>query len=249
MLVDSAALERTLAHLRNQGLGGTGLELAVQQVIDAANAVFDVTGTGLMCVDDNSALRYVAASDEPGRTLERAQEEHGVGPCVESLLNDTVVRTTDIREEPRYEPVARIVAPLGVIAVLGVPVHVAGAPIGSLNVYTNEPRAWEDADVEAVLAFNSVIETVVTSAVLSEQQSTLVAQLEHALDHRVVIERAIGSVMERDGVDAVAAFNVLRDRARSERRKVSDVAAELLADRLRAAGTSRYRTTGRWGSA
>jgi len=45
----------------------------------------------------------------------------------------------------------------------------------------------------------------------------------------VVIERAVGVRMGREGIDAVAAFNKLRGVARSSERKVADVAAELLA--------------------
>jgi AmiR/NasT family two-component response regulator len=44
-----------------------------------------------------------------------------------------------------------------------------------------------------------------------------------------VIERAIGLMMGRSGdLDAVAAFNRLRNVARSQRRRVAEVATDLL---------------------
>ncbi len=52
-----------------------------------------------------------------------------------------------------------------------------------------------------------------------------VEQLETALDRRAVIERAKGIVMERHGVDERGAFELLRDHARSQSRRVVDVAA------------------------
>ncbi len=52
--------------------------------------------------------------------------------------------------------------------------------------------------------------------------------MQYALDNRVIIERAVGFVMARAGVDAVAGFNVLRSAARRDRRKVADVAREVL---------------------
>jgi AmiR/NasT family two-component response regulator len=65
---------------------------------------------------------------------------------------------------------------------------------------------------------------------LAHARGRLVEQLQYALDHRVVIERAIGLLMGRAGdVDAVAAFNRLRDLARSQRRRVAEVAEEVLA--------------------
>jgi AmiR/NasT family two-component response regulator len=52
-----------------------------------------------------------------------------------------------------------------------------------------------------------------------------VEQLETALDRRAVIERAKGIMMERHGVDDRGAFELLRDHARSQNRRVVDVAA------------------------
>ena len=51
-----------------------------------------------------------------------------------------------------------------------------------------------------------------------------VDQLESALERRAVIERAKGILMERHGVDDRAAFQRLRDHARSGNRRVVEVA-------------------------
>jgi response regulator NasT len=51
-----------------------------------------------------------------------------------------------------------------------------------------------------------------------------VDQLESALERRALIERAKGIMMERHGVDERGAFELLRDHARSQNRRVVDVA-------------------------
>jgi AmiR/NasT family two-component response regulator len=51
-----------------------------------------------------------------------------------------------------------------------------------------------------------------------------VDQLESALERRAVIERAKGILMERHGVDERGAFELLRDHARAQSRRVVDVA-------------------------
>ncbi len=53
---------------------------------------------------------------------------------------------------------------------------------------------------------------------------TKVDQLESALERRAVIERAKGILMERHGVDERAAFDLMRDHARAQSRRVVDVA-------------------------
>jgi AmiR/NasT family two-component response regulator len=50
------------------------------------------------------------------------------------------------------------------------------------------------------------------------------------LDHRVLIERAVGVLMGEHRIDAVSAFNRLRHDARSARRRAVDVARDVLAE-------------------
>jgi AmiR/NasT family two-component response regulator len=54
-----------------------------------------------------------------------------------------------------------------------------------------------------------------------------VEQLENALARRALIERAKGILMERHRVDERAAFELLRDHARSQNRRVVDVASSV----------------------
>src|SRR3954454_14487671 len=58
----------------------------------------------------------------------------------------------------------------------------------------------------------------------AEELAGKVDQLEGALERRVVIERAKGILMERHGTDEGGAFAMLRDSARSNSRRVVDVA-------------------------
>jgi AmiR/NasT family two-component response regulator len=53
---------------------------------------------------------------------------------------------------------------------------------------------------------------------------TLTEQLQAALNSRVIIEQAKGKLAERLGVDMDQAFNLLRDRARTSNRRLSDLA-------------------------
>ena len=56
----------------------------------------------------------------------------------------------------------------------------------------------------------------------------MASQLQYALDCRVVIERAIGYLMGTRRLDAVTAFDVLRQQARASRRLTADVPTDLL---------------------
>jgi ANTAR domain len=64
-----------------------------------------------------------------------------------------------------------------------------------------------------------------------DELQTTIAQLESALDSRVVIERAIGMLAERFDLTIADAFELLRSAARNSRRKVHALAEELAESR------------------
>jgi AmiR/NasT family two-component response regulator len=73
-------------------------------------------------------------------------------------------------------------------------------------------------------AVQSAIELSLRRHAEIERLEAKVDQLEGALGRRAVIERAKGILMERHGVDDRTAFERLRTHARTERRRVVDVA-------------------------
>jgi GAF domain-containing protein len=227
-IIDGEALERSLRRLRNETVAEE-LTDGVQRVISATRELFGASGAGVMMIDDGAMLRAVAATDESGFLLETVQEQCGRGPCVDALTFDRVIWTTDLAGDDRWPGLVPKLPDAGIRAVLGLPIRVGPLPVGSLNVYRDQPSQWSTAEIDALSAYATVIDGLLRSSLRARNREELAEQLQHALDHRVVIERAVGVVMGRDGVDAVTAFNKLRDIARSSERKVVDVASELLA--------------------
>jgi len=74
-------------------------------------------------------------------------------------------------------------------------------------------------------AVQSAIEVALRRQAEIERLEQKVDQLEGALARRATIERAKGILMERHGVDDRTAFERLRTHARTERRRVVDVAS------------------------
>ena len=56
-------------------------------------------------------------------------------------------------------------------------------------------------------------------------------QLETALESRIAIEQAKGVLIERFGLEARQAFDILQRASRSQRRRIHEVAAEIVATR------------------
>jgi GAF domain-containing protein len=221
-------LHRTLKKL--EGLEGeTPLLEAIKHAVDSAAALFSVTGAGVMFLDDAQLLHYAAASDGHGRELEQAQTRAGTGPCVQALVTDEVVKTENVTTDERWPQIHAELRETRVRAVLGVPIHLGGSVAGSLDAYCDSEHRWDDQEVEGLQAYARLIERLLLTAMRAERHERTVQQLEHALEHRVVIERAVGILMERHGLTSLAAFERLRSAARNSRRRAADVAAEIVA--------------------
>jgi anti-anti-sigma factor len=226
--IDPRALAESVDGLEAVVSGSESVEDGLERVIGATQQLFAVTGTGLMLADSGATLRYVVSTDDGARVLETAQEELGEGPCVDAFVGGSSFVSDDLADDERWPRLGPMLAPKGVRAVLGVPTRLSGTPVGSLNVYRNTPYRWDDSDLEAIEAYNGVIESLLASAIAAQRRGRVIVQLQEALDTRVVIERAVGFLMGRHGIDAVRAFELLRRAARDSRRKVADVAADVL---------------------
>ncbi len=197
-------------------------------MIDAVRSLFAVTGCGLMLVGADGDLRYVGATDDAARALESAQEDLGEGPCVDCFVLADTVATTDVMRDPRWPRLPDRIRGHAIGGVLGTPTLLGGQAVGSLNVYRDGPYDWDDSDAAAVASFNAVLEGLLGRAVAARRDELVVAQLQSALDRRVVIERAVGALMERHEATAVTAFTALRRAARDRRDPVARVAADVL---------------------
>jgi len=110
-----------------------------------------------------------------------------------------------------------------------VPVRLADQPVGTLNVYATQARAWTPAEVQALGVRGGDPELVRTAVELANHQVE-VAQLRQALASRVWIEQAKGMVAATEGITFDQAFHQLRGRVRSSSRKLAEVAQELVQD-------------------
>jgi GAF domain-containing protein len=223
--IDPSALASSIERLQDGGLDHNGLAASLQRVVDETQQLFRVDGAGLMLLAEGDHLRYVAASDERGRILEKIHEQVGEGPCLAAFDADKPRATGDARTDQRWPAFGRLTSEHGIRAVLGVPVDLNGGPIGTLNVYSVQPHEWDPSEQEAILAYARVAGAMLAAAVHAEAKDAAVAQLQRALDQRVVIEQAKGMLMERHGIDAPTAFEMLRRRARSRRERVTDLAS------------------------
>lgn len=228
MAIDREVLRASLDRLSRLVPGELAMDETLRQVVGATNRLFGLSGAVLMLVDDDQELRTVATSGPVGELLEQGQIEHGEGPCIDAFVHDRVIASENLATDARYLKVGPWLAERGMQAIAGLPVRLAGAAVGALNVYVDTPHPWGDDELAALADYGGVVEQLLLAGLTAHRNDALARQLQHALDYRVLIERGVGFLMARDKLDATEAFNRLRSAARHQRRKVVDVARDLL---------------------
>lgn len=216
---------RGLDHLR---YGTNDLADAIELVVSTTHDLFSVDGAALMLMDRELSLRNAAASDPRMDLLESLQVEHGIGPCISAFQEKTLVSSEDLLDDKQFGGFSSAAVEAGLRAVLASPIPYATDAVGVVAVCSEKPHAWTPEAELALTSFTNLAALAIVTTMQSEERGELADQLKHALDARVVIEQAKGVLIARDGVDPRHAFEELRRQARRSRRKLVDVATEVV---------------------
>jgi GAF domain-containing protein len=196
---------------------------------DHVAAVSGAEAVGLVLADQRGSLQFMAASNASGAALELFQIQTSEGPCQDCFRTRRPVVNADLGHAetlwPAFAPRARAA---GFQSVHAFPMRLRDEVIGALNLFGTSAVLFEADEVRVVQA----LADVATIAILQERSisraEALTEQLQGALLSRVVIEQAKGALSRTLGVSVDEAFVVLRSRARANRRRLSDVARDVL---------------------
>jgi GAF domain-containing protein/ANTAR domain-containing protein len=225
--VDRQIVARTVEELRRALPEADDLLAGLLRVAEATRTVLEVDGAGLTLVHEDGPPRWVAATDAAMELLVQVQHDFGEGPYLQAYAQDRAVVIQDMEAAPTWTRLAAVVGQLHVCGVLSVPIRLADQPVGTLDMYSSQPRAWTAHELEAAGEFAAVAgELVHTSVALAARELEL-AQLRQALTNRVWIEQAKGVLAATQGTDPEAAFQQLRARAQAAEQALEAAQADL----------------------
>ncbi|MBV9793090.1 MAG: GAF and ANTAR domain-containing protein [Actinobacteria bacterium] len=228
MNADLAQVRAALGELGRFRFGEMRIEDALHEIVRTTHTMFDVDGAGLMLADSEQLLRSVAASDERLAHLEELQIEHSEGPCIAAYEDKQLVGAEDLTADHRWPKFSGAAVSRRVRAVLASPLPYNQDAVGVVAVVSEKSRPWSAEGELALLAFTDLAALLIASMMQGQQQSELATQLQGALDSRQIIEQAKGVLVGRHGITPRAAFEQLRAQARSERRKLAVLCAEVV---------------------
>ncbi len=198
----------------------------------AEHAAVEIPGAqyaGITVTRNGKHIETPAATHMYPMLLDKIQQRHQEGPAsprhgkkrpsMSPISRPTTVsRSTGRTRWPRRRSGS----------IMAFQLFIAGETMGALNVYAETPNVFDGESRNIGLVFAAHSSVAWNSARRDEQ-------FKHALASRDVIGQAKGMIMERYGVDAVQAFELLRKLSQDSNVPLIKVATELVADTQSAA--------------
>jgi hypothetical protein len=128
----------------------------------------------------------------------------------------------------RWPQFAEHVRAAGFASVAAVPMRLRADVIGALNLFSSDAGGIDADDLRLGQAMADVATIGILHHRAMRDAHALVAQLESALESRVVIEQAKGIVAASAGIGIDDAFQRIRGFSREQNRLLSEVAREIV---------------------
>lgn len=164
---------------------------------------------GVLLTAKRGKSTTVVDTSELVRRLDEVQDRQQEGPCLEAASGELVVRSNDFAKEPRWPKFARAAIAAGVHSGLSFGLYGSTQTAGALNIFGSKPNAF-NAESEAI---GLVLASHAAAAILASRHGE---QLQSAMASRDTIGQAKGIIMERFNVDAVRAFELLRQLSQTD---------------------------------
>jgi GAF domain-containing protein len=202
----------------------------LQVLVDTMIEVLEVDAAGVLLADPVSgALDLVASTDDSTRFVEAMRLGAVDGPYVEAFREARTVSIADVETlSERFQEFHDSAVAKGFRSVHALPMRLRNRTIGAVSLFRSEVGELDAGDQRAARALTDVTTVGILHERSFRASELLRRQLEHALDSRVVIEQAKGVLAQTHAISMNEAFRRIRDRSRSERAPIAEVAQRIV---------------------
>lgn len=233
-----------------------GSPVGVLDVCTAAVAALPVGGAGLSAMSRTAASHPLCSTDEISGRLEELQLTLGEGPCVDAFARGSAVLAPDLLTDglrARWTVFADAALEAGARAVFSLPLRTGAISPGVLDLYAGTPTVLDAEELADALAFADLATLLLLDTTIEETGTTgttgttgkagktgapadgpVPARCSEDLGaYRAEIDQASGMLTIQLGVGIEEAFARLRAHAYAHGCQLVDVAADVVARRLR----------------
>jgi GAF domain-containing protein len=204
----------------------------VQRLVETSADVLDASAAGLLLADESGELGVLASTSEESRLVELMQLDSGFGPCVEAYLTGEFVSVVDIESDERWPAFREAALRQGFQSLHAIPMRLRSTIIGTLNLFRDEPGALRDEDASVARGLADIATIGILHERAIRESDVARAQLQFALNSRVIIEQAKGVLAQVHSVGLDAAFRLLRDYSQNNGVPLRQVAEQVVSRAL-----------------
>ncbi|WP_109005097.1 GAF and ANTAR domain-containing protein [Streptomyces rishiriensis] len=221
-------------------------------VCTAAVTALPVGGAGISAMSRDRASHPLCSTDSVSQQLEELQLTLGEGPCVDAFVFGSSVLCTDLLagELQRHWTVfADAALEAGARAVFAFPLQIGAISPGVLDLYSSNSVELDADEVADAMAFADIATLLLLDAGISETgvppdtaasgtdgadtDRPDAASFDDLGGYRAEIDQATGILTVQLGIGVEEAFIRLRAHAYARGTRISTVAADVVAHRLR----------------
>lgn len=224
------ASAQALAALAESVTAGARPDVLLDHTCALLVNVLPILAVSITLLDESGKPAAIGASDDDRRRICLRQFELDEGPCIDALQAGELVIEPDVqvnsgRRWPRWAP-DQLKAKVG--ALYAAPIRIRDRIAAVLGMTWDEAGPPDEDEMELARQVAVVVTGYALALDEADTARTLVGQLEHALQTRIVIEQAKGVLAERLGIEVTEAYRLLRSHARSHRMRAQEVAVQVL---------------------
>ena len=218
-----------------------GRRVSVADVCEVAVSSARLSGGWLAAARGSGPDFVMCVTDSVAEQLAELQLMLGEGPCLDVLASAAPVLAADLGDEefgprwPAFVPAARL---LGAGAVFVFPLVAGAIRAGVMGLYRGSPGPLSVGELGDLLVLADVATVMLLSSAYAggdgeDGAAGLDGQAPDLALHRAEIDQATGMLTVQLGVSAGEAFARLRAYAYSQDRRLTEVAGDIVARRLR----------------
>lgn len=170
----------------------------------------------------------IGTSSELALDVDLIQYEIGIGPCLATLKTGTAIYVPDLAADERWGEYGPRAAGRGARCCMSVPILVRARPTAVLKAYTGEVNGLSPEQQDLIVARGEELAGGIALALSLSDHAQQLDDRIAAMDHRHVIDLAVGMVMERTRCGPTQAFSLLRRQSQRSGVKLSVVAQRLV---------------------
>ena len=195
--------------------------------------VLGVDAAGLLLPDHESRLQVMSFSDHSAGFADLLEAQTGQGPCAECYrTGEPITLTPTNAAGARWPEVTSAVAEAGFACLTALPMRLREQVVGALVLFGTTPEHVGPPMVRLAQALADAATIAIITNRSAHETRVLAEQLRTALDSRVPIEQAKGVLSNQLAIDPQEAFELLRARARATRRRVIEVAQDVVSGNI-----------------